>query len=150
MFIEALLTAVFAMVLIGASIASADTARSEQRMRRLERDDPAAAEAVRRARAVADSARGGFFGLDAVAFLCTPSRRSLHVGGDLEAVGSDPAPRFEVAIAAIVAPHVHDERHSDAPALVPSSDRRDAASARLSRRAVRTGRATRRRPAGIR
>lgn len=148
--IEALATAVFVLVLIGASIASADTTRSEQRLRRLERGDPAAAEAVRRAQAVADYARGGFFGLDAVALMCTPTRRSLHVGGDLEELEPVIRPRSDVeATAAAVRPS-RDERPADAAARARSTDRRDAASARLSRRAVRTARATRRRPAGIR
>ena len=146
--IEALATAVFVMVLIGASIASADTTRSEQRLRRLERGDPAAAEAVRRAQAVADYARGGFFGLDAVALMCTPSRRSLHVGGDLEELEPRIQTNSDVAATAPVGAS-RDERPVDA-ARAGSTDRRDAASARLSRRAVRTARATRRRPAGIR
>jgi hypothetical protein len=148
--IEALVTAVFVMVLIGASIATADTARSEQRLRRLERGDPATADAVRRAQAIADYARGGFFGLDAVALICTPSRRSLHVGGDLEELEPSSETRPDVATTAPVVRALHAEPPSDAAAPVGSGDRRDAASARLSRRAVRTARATRRRPEGIR
>ncbi len=148
--VEALVTAVFVMVLIGASIASADTARSEQRLRRLERGDPAAADAVRRARAAADYARGGFFGLDAIALLCTPSRRSIHVGGDLEELEPQPEARPRVATTSPEVRAHGEARPSDAAAPVGSDDRRDAASARLSRRGVRTARATTRRPAGIR
>ena len=138
--LEALVTVVFVVVLIAASVASADTTRTEQRLRRLERGDPATAEAVRRAQAVTDYARGSFFGLDAVAMMCTPSRRSLHVGGDLEEPEPEVAP--PVVRSAPVA--------SDAATRTPPSDRRDVASARLSRRAVRTAPATTRRRAGIR
>jgi len=138
--LEALVTVVFVVVLIAASVASADTTRTEQRLRRLERGDPATAEAVRRAQAVTDYARGSFFGLDAVAMMCTPSRRSLHVGGDLE------EPELEVAPPVVRSAPVA----SDAATRTPPSDRRDVASARLSRRAVRTAPATTRRRAGIR
>jgi len=141
--LEALVTVVFVVVLIAASVASADTTRTEQRLRRLERGDPATAEAVRRAQAVTDYARGSFFGLDAVAMMCTPSRRSLHVGGDLEEPEPEVAPPAVRSAPVAVA--------SDAATRTPS-DRRDvaSASARLSRRAVRTAPATTRRRAGIR
>jgi hypothetical protein len=140
--LEALVTVVFVVVLIAASVASADTTRTEQRLRRLERGDPATAEAVRRAQAVTDYARGSFFGLDAVAMMCTPSRRSLHVGGDLEEPEPEVAPPVVRSAPVAVA--------SDAATRTPPSDRRDVASARLSRRAVRTAPATTRRRAGIR
>ena len=74
----------FLVAFIAVSAATSDVSGIERRLRRLDRGDPATAEAVRRAQAVSDLARGGYFGLESIAIVCTPTRRSLHLSGDDE------------------------------------------------------------------
>ncbi|GAA1791753.1 hypothetical protein [Agromyces lapidis] len=69
----------FIATFIAVSVATADTAGLEQRLRR--RGSVAeSAQAMRHAQDVMDFARGGYLGV-----VCTPSRRSLHLSGDLDA-----------------------------------------------------------------
>ncbi len=82
----------FLVAFIAVSAATSDLTGIERRLRRLDRGDPATAEAVRRAQAVSDLARGGYFGLESIAIVCTPSRRSLHLSGDDEYVEPMSAP----------------------------------------------------------
>ena len=82
----------FLVAFIAVSAATSDLTGIERRLRHLDRGDPATAEAVRRAQAVSDLARGGYFGLESIAIVCTPSRRSLHLSGDDEFVEPMSAP----------------------------------------------------------
>ncbi|MFF2387370.1 hypothetical protein [Agromyces sp. NPDC058104] len=68
----------FIATFIVVSVATADTAGLEQRLRRRGSVAESAA-AMRHAQDVMDFARGGYLGV-----VCTPSRRSLHLGGDLD------------------------------------------------------------------
>ncbi|MFF2494800.1 hypothetical protein [Agromyces sp. NPDC058064] len=69
----------FIATFIVVSVATADTAGLEQRLRRRGSVAESAA-AMRHAQDVMDFARGGYLGV-----VCTPSRRSLHLSGDLDA-----------------------------------------------------------------
>jgi len=148
----------FLVAFIAVSAATADVTGIERRLGRLERGDPATAEAVRRAQAMSDLARGGYFGLESIAIVCTPSRRNLHLSGDDE------------YIAALSAPPARPEAVATQPEIVatrppvtgPSGGhlvaRRLRPRRRLARgirrllitRAARTVRATSRPPAGTR
>lgn len=77
----------FIATFIVVSIATADSAGLEQRLRR--RGSVAeSAQAIRHAQEVVDFARSGYLGV-----VCTPTRRAmLHLGGDLDEAGSRPAP----------------------------------------------------------
>ncbi|MFF2271105.1 hypothetical protein ACFVTX_02465 [Agromyces sp. NPDC058136] len=77
----------FIATFIVVSIATADSAGLEQRLRR--RGSVAeSAQAIRHAQEVVDFARSGYLGV-----VCTPSRRAmLHLGGDLDEADSPPAP----------------------------------------------------------
>lgn len=92
----------FIVAFIAVSAATADVTGIERRLRRLDRGDPATAEAVRRAQAVTDLARGGFFGLESIAIVCTPSRRTLHMSGDYDSE-PEPMPRWHQPARAEVA-----------------------------------------------
>ncbi|GAA1819986.1 hypothetical protein [Agromyces neolithicus] len=136
----------FVAAFIGVSAATADVTGIEKRLRSLDRGDPATADAVRRAQAVTDLARGGFFGLESMAIVCTPSRRNLHLSGDeeyVEPVNARPVPTVAVA-------STPQGRHVVARGARPP--RRLARGIRrlLTTRAARTARATSRPPAGIR
>lgn len=87
----------FVVTFIVVSVATADTAGLEQRLRR--RGSVAeSAQAMRHAQDVMDFARGGYLGV-----VCTPSRRTLHLGGDLDVDASPPPAPQPVAAAAEVA-----------------------------------------------
>ena len=141
----------FLVAFIAVSAATADVTGIERRLGRLERGDPATAEAVRRAQAMSDLARGGYFGLESIAIVCTPSRRNLHLSGDDEYVAALSAPPARPEAVAM-----------RPPVTAPSGDhlvaRRLRPRRRLARgirrllitRAARTVRATSRPPAGSR
>ncbi|MCD2442686.1 hypothetical protein LQ757_10420 [Agromyces sp. SYSU K20354] len=135
----------FVAAFIGVSAATADVTGIEKRLRRLDRGDPATAEAVRRAQAVTDLARGGFFGLESIVIVCTPSRRNLHLSGDDEVETVTAPPVRPAAIAS-----TPQGRHLVARRARPR--RRLARGIRrlLATRAGRTARATSRPPAGSR
>ena len=141
----------FLVAFIAVSAATSDLSGIERRLRRLDRGDPATAEAVRRAQAVSDLARGGYFGLESIAIVCTPSRRSLHLSGDdeyVEPMSAPPArPEAVSAKPLATAPQGH---HLVARRSRPR--RRLARGIRrlLTTRAVRTARATSRPRAGSR
>lgn len=158
----------FLAAFIAVSAATADVTGIEKRLRRLDRGDPATAEAVRRAQAVTDLARGGYFGLESIAIICTPSRRSLYLSGDddLEFL---PAARGPARTAAsVVAEQAPPRTDPPAPPLMLDAAtgpdgrhvvaRRVRPRRRLARgirrllitRAVRRARATSRPPAGSR
>lgn len=114
----------FIVTFIAVSIATADTAGIEQRLRR--RGSVAeSAQAMRHAQDTMDFARGGYLGV-----VCTPSRRALHLSGDLdsEAVPSTTGP--SVAEAQEAAPE---------PVALPALERPGAGSRHLAprRRVVR-------------
>lgn len=93
----------FIATFIVVSVATADTAGLEQRLRRRGSVAESAA-AMRHAQDVMDFARGGYLGV-----VCTPSRRSLHLGGDLDAdaqpsVAPPPAALAEAEAVADVPP----------------------------------------------
>lgn len=92
----------FIATFIVVSVATADTAGLEQRLRRRGSVAESAA-AMRHAQDVMDFARGGYLGV-----VCTPSRRSLHLSGDLDADASPsvapPPARAEVVAEAAVRP----------------------------------------------
>ncbi len=136
----------FIVAFIAVSAATADATGIEKRLRRLERGDPATAEAVRRAQAVTDLSRGGFFGLESIAIVCTPSRRNLHLSGDDEYLEPMPAPPVMPAAVATAPP----VRHLVSRRVRPR--RRLARGIRrlLATRAVRTAQATSRPPTGSR
>ena len=133
----------FLVAFIAVSAATSDVSGIERRLRRLDRGDPATAEAVRRAQTVSDLARGGYFGLESIAIVCTPSRRSLHLSGDdeyVEPMSAPPArPEAVSAKPLATAPQGH---HLVARRSRPR--RRLARGIRrlLTTRAVRTARAT--------
>ncbi|MFE6967444.1 hypothetical protein ACFVAJ_20365 [Agromyces sp. NPDC057679] len=105
----------FIVTFIAVSIATADTAGLEQRLRR--RGSVAeSAQAMRHAQDVMDFARGGYLGV-----VCTPSRRALHLSGDLDVETPTPPepPRADV-VAAVVAV----ERRSTEPPARPAADAR--------------------------
>jgi hypothetical protein len=141
----------FLVAFIAVSAATSDVSGIERRLRRLDRGDPATAEAVRRAQAVSDLARGGYFGLESIAIVCTPTRRSLHLSGDdeyAEPVEAPPAqPEAVTAKPLVSSPQGH---HLVARRARPR--RRLARGIRrlLTTRAVRTARATSRPRAGSR
>ena len=141
----------FLVAFIAVSAATSDLSGIERRLRRLDRGDPATAEAVRRAQSVSDLARGGHFGLESIAIVCTPSRRSLHLSGDdayVEPMSAPPArPEAVSAKPLATAPQRH---HLVARRSRPR--RRLARGIRrlLTTRAGRTARATSRPRAGSR
>ncbi|MFF2277344.1 hypothetical protein [Agromyces sp. NPDC058126] len=107
----------FIVTFIAVSIATADTAGLEQRLRR--RGSVAeSAQAMRHAQEVMDFARGGYLGV-----VCTPSRRALHLGGDLDVETPTPTepPRADTVAAAVV---VAVERPSPEPPARPAADAR--------------------------
>ncbi|WP_394552583.1 hypothetical protein ACDF64_17295 [Agromyces sp. MMS24-JH15] len=68
-------TLAFAGVMVGTTLLASDGLALDRRAGRLERRDPATAEALRRAQAVTDFSRGGVFGDEAFGVVCSPSRR---------------------------------------------------------------------------
>ncbi|GAA1764219.1 hypothetical protein [Agromyces humatus] len=139
----------FIVAFIGVSAATADVTGIEKRLRHLDRGDPATAEAVRRAQAVTDLARGGFFGLETIAIICTPSRRSLHLSGDEEVV--EPVtvlPEQPAAVAAVAA--APQGRHLVARRARPRRRLVRGIRRLLTTRAERTALATSRPPTGSR
>ncbi|WP_157432287.1 hypothetical protein [Agromyces italicus] len=85
----------FIAIFVVVSVATADTAGLEQRLRR--RGSVAeSAQAMRHAQDVMDFARGGYLGV-----VCTPSRRSLHVSGDLDANDAPSVPPTAGVVAAV-------------------------------------------------
>jgi hypothetical protein len=133
----------FLVAFIAVSAATSDLTGIERRLRRLDRGDPATAEAVRRAQAVSDLARGGYFGLESIAIVCTPSRRSLHLSGDDEFVEPMDAPPAQPE-AVTAKPFVPAPQGSHLVARRLRPRRRLARGIRrlLTTRAVRTARAT--------
>ncbi|MGX5696906.1 hypothetical protein ACWKWP_11960 [Agromyces soli] len=91
---DALLGAGFFVVLVGLAVATSDRFGLDARAGMMERRNPAAADALRRAQAVHEL-RGGGYGDECVGAVCTPSRRSWIEGARIR--GSDFDPRFEVA-----------------------------------------------------
>lgn len=117
------------------SVATADAAGIEQRVRRRGRIGESA-QAIRDVQEVVDFARGGYLGV-----VCTPSRRVFHVGGDLE--GEAPPPQAlpdPLAAARHLAPRGRRRRTR----LVRGIRALFAPSASLSPPAERTAPATRR------
>jgi hypothetical protein len=133
----------FLVAFIAVSAATSDLTGIERRLRHLDRGDPATAEAVRRAQAVSDLARGGYFGLESIAIVCTPSRRSLHLSGDDEFVEPMHAPPARPE-AVTSKPFVPAPQGSHLVARRLRPRRRLARGIRrlLTTRAVRTARAT--------
>lgn len=91
---DALLGAGFFLFVVGLAVATSDRFGLDARAGLMERRDPAAADALRRAQAVHEL-RGGGYGDESVGAVCTPSRRSWIEGARIR--GSDFDPRFEVA-----------------------------------------------------
>lgn len=126
----------FAGVFIGCTLLSSGGLSLERRASMLERRDPGAAAALRRAQALHDLGYVGLLGDEAFPVVCTPSRRSALDMARVRATDSDlrveppeealpPMPATVVALTG--QPHVA-----------------------LSRRAARRARATSRRRAGTR
>lgn len=126
---DALLGAGFILFVVGLAVATSDRFGLDTRAGLLERRDPAAANAMRRAQAVLEL-RGGY-GDECVGAVCTPSRRSWIDGARVR--GSDTDPRVEVAeeqlppmpatvVALATATHVPGVRRP-APRTVPATTR---------------------------
>ncbi|MFK4728089.1 hypothetical protein ROT00_00205 [Agromyces mediolanus] len=92
--LDALLGAGFILLVVGLAVATSDRFGLDTRAGLLERRDPAAASAMRRAQAVHEL-RGGGYGDECVGAVCTPSRRSWIDGARIR--GADTDPRVEVA-----------------------------------------------------
>ncbi len=88
--LDVLATIGILVTFIALTVATADAAGIEQRARRLEHGDPDTAAALRRAQLMTDYARGGFFGIDTMGIVCTPSRRSMYDFSDMPEVVDDP------------------------------------------------------------
>lgn len=142
----------FLVAFIAVSAATSDVAGIERRLRHLDRGDPATAEAVRRAQAVTDLARGGYFGLESIAIVCTPSRRSLYLSGDDLYVEPMSAPPAKPEAVTTTQPVVTAPQGVHLVARRARPRRRLARGIRrlLTTRAARTARATSRPRAGIR
>ncbi|WP_395242641.1 hypothetical protein ACGGZK_10650 [Agromyces sp. MMS24-K17] len=83
-------TLAFAGVLVGTTLLASDGLALDRRAGRLERRDPATAEALRRAQAVTDFSRGGVFGDEAYGVVCSPTRRAWF---DVARSGADDEPQ---------------------------------------------------------
>lgn len=91
---DALLGAGFFLFVAGLAVATSDRFGLETRAGLLERRNPAAADALRRAQAVMEL-RGAGYGDECIGAVCTPSRRSWIDGARVR--GADVDPRVEVA-----------------------------------------------------
>lgn len=123
-------------IFVGCSVLASSGLSLERRASMLERRDPRAAEALRRAEALRDLGYTGLLGDDAFSSVCTPSRRSALDMARVRATDSDL--RVEPP----------EEALPPLPATVVALTGRKHVP--LSRRAARRARATIRRRAGIR
>lgn len=136
-------TLAFAGVLVGTTLLASDGLALDRRAGRLERRDPGAAEALRRANAVTDFSGGGVFGDEAYGVVCSPSRRAWFdvarapsSDEDLAPVASAAARPAVVAAAPALAAAEHVARRRtppQPPAVQPAAPTRvDARVARSS------------------
>lgn len=133
------LTVAFGAVFVGCTLLASGGLSLEHRAAMLERRDPGAAEALRRAQALHDIGYVGFLGDEIFPVVCTPNRRSSLDMARVRANDSDL--RVEPPEEAL--PPMP-------PTVVALAGRSHIAAAPATSRAVRTTRATSRRRAGIR
>lgn len=126
----------FVGVFVGCSVLASGEPALERRAALLERRDPAAAEALRRAQASRDLSYIGMFGDGAFFAVCTPSRRSMIEAAELRAADDE----YRFALPEDASP----------PKPAPVAALAGGSHVALSRRAVRRARATTRQPAGTR
>jgi hypothetical protein len=87
--IAVLATLAFAGLFVGSSMLAGRGFGLEQRAGLLERRDPGAAEALRRAQSFTDYASSTVFGGEGFSAVCSPSRRSWHDMARVRATDSD-------------------------------------------------------------
>jgi hypothetical protein len=87
--VAAIATVAFVGVMVGCTLAGADSLGLQQRAGLVERRNPALAEALRRAETMGDFTRGFATGPEAFAPVCTPSRRSWMDGARIRSADSD-------------------------------------------------------------
>ncbi|WP_350349480.1 hypothetical protein ABIQ69_06065 [Agromyces sp. G08B096] len=87
--VAVLASVAFVGAIVGSTLLASDGLGLDRRAAMLERRDPGTAEALRRAGAIGDYSRGGIFGDEAFAAVCTPTRRSALDMARVRATDSD-------------------------------------------------------------